>query len=79
MSHWRRKAVVVEAWQFLPAGQCEELPDWIDRKWFRDGHMLIPAPAGMLRAEPGDWIIRSVKGDVYPCRPDVFAATYESA
>jgi hypothetical protein len=79
MSHWRRKPVVVEAWQFLPAGQCEELPAWIDQRWFHEGHMLIPAPAGTLRAEPGDWIIRSVKGDVYPCRADVFAATYESA
>jgi hypothetical protein len=79
MGYWRRKAIVVEAWQFMPAGQCEELPAWIDRQWFHEDHMLIPAPAGTLRAELSDWIIRSVKGDVYPCRADVFAATYESA
>ena len=93
VSHWRRKPVVVEAWQFMPAGQREELPPWIDPRWFcenpvagnqtaeLDGkpYMLIPTPGGTLRADLTDWIIRSVKGDVYPCRADVFAATYEPA
>ena len=63
----------------MPDGQREELPAWIEQRWFHEGHMLIPAPAGTLRAELSDWIIRSVKGDVYPCRADVFAATYEIA
>jgi hypothetical protein len=39
--------------------------------------MLIPTRAGTLRADLADWIIRGVKGDVYPCRADVFVATYE--
>jgi hypothetical protein len=93
VSHWRRKPVVVEAWQFMPAGQREELPPWIDRRWFYEDpgagnqtgevggppYMLIPTPGGTLRADLTDWIIRSVKGDVYPCRADVFEATYEPA
>jgi hypothetical protein len=77
----------------MPAGQREELPAWIDPQWFyediaaganrtvehRSGpYMLIPTRAGTLRADLTDWIIRGVKGDVYPCRVDVFAATYES-
>jgi hypothetical protein len=41
--------------------------------------MLIPTRAGTLRADLTDWIICGVKGDVYPCRVDVFAATYEPA
>ena len=92
MSRWRKKPVVIDAWQFMPAGQCEELPAWIDRRWFNDsvdakadvttGHrgtpyMLIPTPGGALRADLTDWIIRGVKGDVYPCKADVFAASYE--
>lgn len=92
MSRWCKKPVVVDAWQFMPAGQCEELPTWIDRRWFyedieaeREGtrghsrtpHMLIPAPGGVLRADLTDWIIRGVKGEVYPCKADVFAASYE--
>jgi hypothetical protein len=93
VSHWRRKPVVVEAWQFMPAGQREELPPWIDARWFYEDrgpgnqnsepgsrpYMLIPMPGGTLRADLTDWIIRSVKGDVYPCKADVFAATYEPA
>jgi hypothetical protein len=30
-----------------------------------------------MRAEPGDWIIRGVQGEFYPCKPDIFIATYE--
>ena len=32
---------------------------------------------GTMRADPGDWIITGVKGERYPCKPDIFAATYE--
>lgn len=34
---------------------------------------------GTMRADPGDWIITGVKGERYPCKPDIFAATYEEA
>jgi hypothetical protein len=30
-----------------------------------------------MRANPKDWIIRGVKGELYPCKPDIFAETYE--
>ena len=33
---------------------------------------------GIHRAMPGDWIIRGVKGELYPCKPDIFEATYEA-
>ena len=33
---------------------------------------------GRHRASPGDMIIRGVKGEFYPCKPDIFEATYES-
>jgi hypothetical protein len=32
---------------------------------------------GTMTAGPGDWIIRGVKGEFYPCKPDIFAATYD--
>ncbi|HVL39892.1 MAG TPA: hypothetical protein VM328_10930 [Fimbriimonadaceae bacterium] len=38
---------------------------------------VIPTLEGPMRADVGDWIIRGVKGEFYPCDPDVFAATYE--
>lgn len=40
--------------------------------------MTIPTLEGNMRASPGDFIIRGIKGEFYPCRPDIFAATYES-
>lgn len=37
----------------------------------------IDTPVGTMHAKPGDWIIRAVQGEFYPCKPDIFAATYE--
>ena len=34
---------------------------------------------GTMRAMPEDWIIRGIRGEFYPCKPDIFAATYEPA
>jgi hypothetical protein len=41
------------------------------------GFMMIATLEGVMQAKPGDWIIRGVQGEFYPCRPDIFAATYE--
>lgn len=37
----------------------------------------IPTLEGEMTASAGDWMIRGVKGEFYPCKPDIFAATYE--
>jgi len=60
MSRWRKKPVVVEAWQ-------------------TDHELVVETLEGPLKASPGDFIITGVKGEVYPCKPDIFAATYEAA
>ena len=39
--------------------------------------LLIPTLEGMMLGVEGDWIIRGIKGELYPCKPDIFAATYE--
>ena len=92
MSRWRRRPIVIEAWQFMPAGECEVLPSWIDPAWIREDtgtasdrsgdqrvrrHMIIPTRQGALRAELTDWIIRGIGGDVYPCKAEVFASGYD--
>jgi hypothetical protein len=41
------------------------------------GFMLIATLEGVMQAKPGDWIIRGVQGEFYPCKPDIFEATYE--
>jgi hypothetical protein len=42
-----------------------------------DREMIINTLEGPLRAAPGDWIITGVNGEQYPCKPDIFAKTYE--
>lgn len=39
--------------------------------------LRIPTLEGVMTAGPGDWIIRGVKGELYPCKPEIFEATYE--
>lgn len=43
------------------------------------GDLIIPTLEGDMSAARGDWIIRGVAGEFYPCKPDIFAATYEPA
>ena len=43
------------------------------------GEVVIATLEGAMHASIGDWIIRGVKGEFYPCKPDIFAATYEPA
>ncbi len=40
--------------------------------------MIIPTLEGDMRASPGDYIITGIKGERYPCKPDVFRKTYEA-
>ena len=45
----------------------------------RDGRLIISTLEGLHWADPGDWIIRGVQGEFYPCKPGIFDATYEEA
>lgn len=83
MVAYRKKPVVIEARQFdgsLPAAL--DLRQWIGNAGHvQEGDLItltIHTLEGDHRADPGDWIIRGVKGEFYPCKPDI-AATYESA
>ena len=49
---------------------------WADES-DRDRALSIQTLEGSMRASVGDWIIRGIKGEFYPCKPDIFAATYE--
>jgi hypothetical protein len=79
---FRKKPVVIEAWQYL--GWCEhQRPDWLLENEsvvvFREDDVLIKTLEGDMIASPGDWIIRGVKGELYPIKNDIFEATYEYA
>ncbi len=44
-----------------------------------ESKMVIETMEGPLAAQPGDWIITGIQGEQYPCKPDIFEATYEPA
>ena len=74
---YRKKPVVIEAWQ---NSDENEFPDWIDNAAVGREHggvILINTLEGVMKAMPGDYIIKGIQGEFYPCKPDIFEATYE--
>ncbi len=78
---FRKKPVVIEAIQWNGSNFIELLSlygESIHGAYEISGHrLLIPTPEGNHIANIGDWIIKGIKGESYPCKPDVFAQTYE--
>ena len=74
---FRKKPVVIEAvqwdgsWATAQFVTCDFSIDDDSRS------LHIPTLEGEMEARVGDWIIRGVQGEFYPCKPDIFAATYE--
>lgn len=50
---------------------------WIGPHARYKNRLYIRTLEGVMMAVPGDWVIRGVKGELYPCKPDIFEATYE--
>lgn len=87
MSKFRKRPVVIEAVQFNNDASSYVLIDWANNKRRKPDQALvrwenstlkIPTLEGVMEASPGDWIICGVQGELYPCKPDIFAATYEA-
>lgn len=84
---YRKKPVVIEAIQFTPETRqecirfCGARHTAIDDDGvsYETANLFIDTMEGEMMASPGDWIIRGVKGEFYPCKPDIFEATYEPA
>jgi len=83
---FRKKPVVIEAYKYQAELGNNRLMNWLAQQgatvkdWlFFDGEITIPTLEGKMKAIDGDWIIRGVKGEFYPCKPDIFAATADLA
>lgn len=80
MPKFRKKPVVIEAekLEFTITSQekCIEFTGAKARKGL-DGGLIIPTLEGNMIANTGDWIIKGVNGEFYPCKPDIFEKTYE--
>ncbi len=87
MPKYRKRPIVIEA--FAWSGEPGPMPDWLhiacntgiaqivsygDEPLCR---LRIDTLEGRMEASPGDWVIQGVKGEIYPCKPDIFAAIYE--
>lgn len=78
-----RKTVVIDAWIYdgwldysktLP----KEIKDNVeDFRLTQDGYLQIKTLEGNMLASKGDYIIKGVQGEYYPCKPDIFKQTYE--
>lgn len=81
MTKYRKKPVVIEAIQYH--GEfTREIGDFLvgtPLTTTAEGTLAIQTLEGSLLVSNGDWIIRGIKGEHYPCKPDIFAATYEPA
>lgn len=80
MPKFRKKPVVIEAvqWRGDNLSEIAALGGVTEfGQEFLDDALMIKTLEGEMRADEGDWIIRGVKGELYPCKPDIFGATYE--
>lgn len=84
---YRKKPVVIEAWQIPAAGEEPTIPPlWLVEAIMRSEVIAdqltrltqIKTLEGVMAGNPGDWIIQGVKGELYPCKNDIFKATYEA-
>lgn len=85
MTRYRKKPVEIEAVQ-LAGDNVAEAVNFVAPDQFAGGGVLpndgryfvdIKTIEGVIRATEGDWIIRDIQGEFYPCRDDIFRATYE--
>lgn len=86
MPKFRKKPVVIEAEQFDGTPESAETlcSKFASNVWAETdpkgnylGRLIVGTREGNMVASPGDWIITGVQGERYPCKPDIFEATYE--
>lgn len=85
MPKFRKKPVVIEAIQFSVAHKAlDALSHFIDNQDLVVSFLEPTKPVlkietleGTMIAQVGDWIIKGVNGEFYPCKPDIFEKTYE--
>ena len=84
---FKKKIIVIDAYQLIPEN-VEQIIEWstnerpiviISHDEAVEGisYAEITTLEGVMKANYGDWIIKGVKGEVYPCKPDIFEQTYE--
>lgn len=85
MPKFRKKPVEIEAVLWTGENVAELIdfgatggPSFEFAVGYKPSPVYIATLEGRMRADPGDWIIRGVQGEYYPCKPDIFEKTYEA-
>ena len=77
MPKFRKKPVIIEARQYTRnILESEKVAKWCNGKQTDQG-VIITTLEGEHLGEYGDWIIKGIAGEFYPCKPDIFDKTYE--
>ena len=84
MAKYRKKPVVIEAVQYK-SDSVQDYPVWIFEACvdgvittdYETDEVFINTLEGKMKVNKGDYVIRGVKGELYPCREDIFEETYE--
>jgi hypothetical protein len=86
IKRYRKRPVVVEAiqWQGPGGGAVDRLEAWgcnvQPGEWYPPMfELVIPTPEGDMSCKVGDWIIKGVEGEFYPCKDSIFQMSYEEA
>ena len=79
MKKYRKKPVIIEAVQWTGSNYVEMEKFITSNFWHmaQSECLEIETLEGNHRAIKGDWIIKGIKGEFYPCKPDIFEATYD--
>lgn len=86
MPRYRKKPVEIEAFQYHYGADSHtaSYPKWLMDAVLLgaitdnlNGKIMIQTLEGKMTVDDGDFIIQGIKGELYPCKPDIFAATYE--
>lgn len=82
---FRKKPVTIEAIQWVVSNHSEvkkflgdDCVAFLSKHSSKPAHVSIRTLEGTIYAAPGDYIIRGIAGEHYPCKPDIFAETYEA-
>ena len=92
VAEYRKKPVIIEAFQYdgdlIDRTGHYYVPEWAQHANFegvlyfdefegKSGELFVKTLEGIHHASVGDYIIKGIKGELYPCKPDIFEATYE--
>lgn len=80
MAFFVKKPIVIQAIKYTDVDSVLEIIDTFGSRGINnsDDGLYITTLEGVMRATKGDWVIKGINGEIYPCKPDIFEKTYES-